>query len=53
MWTKSNYIKIKAEWDRVLFGMMTNFQKIREFPAIFGVRNFILVFTTASYWALS
>ena len=40
-------------WSRVLLEKLTNFQLVKTFPAIFGTRRFITVFTIACHLSLS
>ena len=40
-------------WSRVLLEKLTDFQLIKKFPAFYGTRRFITVFTSARHLSLS
>jgi hypothetical protein len=42
-----------APWNRVLLEKLTGSQPIKKFPAFYGTRRFITVFTRAHYLSLS
>jgi hypothetical protein len=39
--------------DRVLLKKLTVTQLVKKFPAFYGTRRFITMFTTARHWSLS
>jgi hypothetical protein len=45
--------KIKTPWSRVLPEKLTAPQLLKKFPAFYGNRRFITVFTTARHLFLS
>jgi hypothetical protein len=40
-------------WSRVLLEKLTATQQLKKFPAFYGTRKFIAVFTRACDWSLS
>jgi len=40
-------------WRRVLLEELTGFQQVKKFPAFYGTRRFITVFTSAHHLSLS
>ena len=40
-------------WSRVLLEKLTGLQLVKKFPALYGTRKFITVFTSARHLSLS
>jgi len=51
MVTRVTYLLIS--WSRVFLEKLTGFQLVKEFPAFYGTRRFITVFTSARHLSLS
>jgi hypothetical protein len=45
--------KLLTPWSRVLPGKLKRPKLLKKFPAVYGTRRFITVFTTAPYFSLS
>ena len=44
---------VLTAWSRVLLQKLTGFQPVKKFPAFYGTRKFLTVFTSARHLSLS